>query len=403
MKKIHLFNPGNETEILLNTSNYTPPKNVRVMSSDLAYLPAWYADSEDLVLCEDAAVAEYINQLPAELNSILPQPKSVKNIREVLQQDSFEAAPWGVSPRMKSLYQKLKPQSTNGDLVLPQWDDKYIDLSGRQTAVSCFAKISESLCDLVLPAVPRICHSLTEVESVLTESSAKHLVKSPYSSSGRGLLWIKDDKLSDKDAEWIKGVLDRQGFIVVEQALDRISDFAMEFELSDNGTVEYKGLSLFDTDSSGSYQGNILMSEERIVKHIEESVGVGALSSIQLVWHDILKDCFAPYYNGNIGIDMFLYRQSDGAISINPCVEINMRNTMGRLSAELFRKYIYPEATGSYRLDFWSDSAVLNKFHESNKSENPLVFNEDGRIVSGYLSLCPVLEHTKFCAYILVK
>lgn len=52
MSRIHYFNPGHETAVLLGTQNYTAPTNVRKMQKDLALLPVWYAEEDDFVYLE---------------------------------------------------------------------------------------------------------------------------------------------------------------------------------------------------------------------------------------------------------------------------------------------------------------------------------------------------------------
>lgn len=57
MSRIHYFNPGHETAVLLGTQNYTAPTNVRKMQKDLALLPVWYAEEDDFVYLEDSKAA----------------------------------------------------------------------------------------------------------------------------------------------------------------------------------------------------------------------------------------------------------------------------------------------------------------------------------------------------------
>ena len=54
MSRIHYFNPGHETAVLLGKQNYTAPTNVRKMQKDLALLPVWYAEEDDFVYLEDS-------------------------------------------------------------------------------------------------------------------------------------------------------------------------------------------------------------------------------------------------------------------------------------------------------------------------------------------------------------
>ena len=66
MSRIHYFNPGHETAVLLGTQNYTAPTNVRKMQKDLALLPVWYAEEDDFVYLDAGTTTGYIlDYLPA--------------------------------------------------------------------------------------------------------------------------------------------------------------------------------------------------------------------------------------------------------------------------------------------------------------------------------------------------
>lgn len=78
MSRIHYFNPGHETAVLLGTQNYTAPTNVRKMQKDLALLPVWYAEEDDFVYLEDSKAAPpFFSHLPKDLHPApIPVTKS---------------------------------------------------------------------------------------------------------------------------------------------------------------------------------------------------------------------------------------------------------------------------------------------------------------------------------------
>ena len=72
MSRIHYFNPGHETAVLLGTQNYTAPTNVRKMQKDLALLPVWYAEEDDFVYLDAGTTTGYIlDYLPARSATFL--------------------------------------------------------------------------------------------------------------------------------------------------------------------------------------------------------------------------------------------------------------------------------------------------------------------------------------------
>ena len=80
MSRIHYFNPGHETAVLLGTQNYTAPTNVRKMQKDLALLPVWYAEEDDFVYLEDSkATPPFFAHLPKDLHPApIPVTKAVE-------------------------------------------------------------------------------------------------------------------------------------------------------------------------------------------------------------------------------------------------------------------------------------------------------------------------------------
>ncbi len=132
---------------------------------------------------------------------------------------------------------------------------------------------------------------------------------------------------------WIENVVARQGSVMVEPWYDKLLDFAMEFVSDGQGTAEYIGLSLFHTEN-GAYTGNVLEAEERkmemLSRYVDESLIVGLQSAVSTEMGTLLNG----HYAGCFGVDMMLVRK-DGQIVVHPCVEVNLRRTMGHVALAL--------------------------------------------------------------------
>ena len=83
-------------------------------------------------------------------------------------------------------------------------------------------------------------------------------MKTPFSSSGRGLYWLTTRKLLAKDKLWIEGAIKKQGKISIESGLNRFQDLAMEFYSDGEGHLQFEAYSFFGTSSRGAYRGNAL-------------------------------------------------------------------------------------------------------------------------------------------------
>jgi hypothetical protein len=193
-------------------------------------------------------------------------------------------------------------------------------LSHRRTAVGLLQEIREQLpLDGHLAGESVLCQSIEEAE----EAVAKYgnaLLKSPWSSSGKGLMQSDNTQWQ----AWAKRILKAQGSVVVEQFLHKMTDFALEFWLDGKGGVEYRGLSLFYTNERGAYLGNLVAPEEQKLAWLAQYIPPAYIQEIRAWWEQRLSQY---NYSGPVGIDMMLAQEG-----ICPCIEVNWRWTMGLVS-----------------------------------------------------------------------
>jgi hypothetical protein len=395
MPQLHLFNPGHETAILFGERQYTPTANVLKMQKDLALLPLWYGGRGDYVWTGEEVDNSYLSLLPKGLtpNTSVLSLADLKNL-----QTELIAAPWGLSPQSLKMFEDLK-EKQEISLQIPTWKDEFISLTGRQTATLCLDKIKQLLPDYPLPETPVFYTSLTDVRHHLSAHNPPFVIKTPYSSSGRGILWIHSPALAEKEAEWIQGAIRKQGCVSIEKGLQKLQDFALEFYLDEQGNVNYKGLSVFDTAEKGTYSGNRLAAQETIQKELLQHIEKPLFEKIKSAVMQTIKAVYGKIYTGYLGVDMLLYADPSNAVRIHPCIEVNMRYTMGMVAVRLFENYIASSAKGYFHVTYENDSKEKDA---EMKSKYPLLL-DNGRISKGYISLCPVTEDTRYRAYIIIE
>ncbi len=401
VSRIHYFNPGHETAVLSGRVNYMPPRQVRIMSRDLACLPLWYAKPHDWVWVEDLPQAEEHAAALRPLFPQLPPVISAESFRHLPDSMKYEAAPWGLSPQSLHHYKRLL-QSGRHALAIPEWLDDYKRLTGRQTARKVLERLKELLPEMTLPELPVFCRSAGEVEAYAQAKRPPYILKTPFSSSGRGLLWLYSSELTRKDRQWIEGAVRKQGEISIEPALDKQQDWAMEFESDGKGSVAYRGLSVFGTAGRGAYTGNLLgpeaFREDFILAHIPSSAFMQVKESLEVA----LSEIFGYLYAGCIGVDMLLYRRPESpSWHIHPCVEINMRQTMGMVAVQLSEQFLEEGRTGRFAVDYAGLPGEAQEEDREMRRRHPLV-TAGGKIRSGYLSLCPVSSDTHYRAYVVI-
>lgn len=392
---LHYFNPGSEEAIGAGVQNYTPSANVQCMFKDLACLPLWYADLQDYVWVESSDTEKYVK----DMRSLFPDlPKLFPAEAHDTEAIPIQAAPWGLAPNSLRAYQHLKKQRSLL-LTIPEWKDVYRKLVSRETAQEVLQRLTVFLSDIQLLETPCFCSSTEEVIHYINKHQPPFILKTPFSSSGRGLLWIRSAQLEEKERQWINGAIRKQGKVSIEPALEKIQDFAMEFQSDGKSHVDYKGLSIFGTQARGAYSGNVLGSESHRESFLLKFIRKESLEKIKEALTKVLSEIYGTVYTGNIGVDMFLYR-SGNEIQIHPCVEINMRQTMGMLAIHLSNR-IHEKATGLFKIEFEKAEGQVMQKHLSEQRLHPIIM-EGGKLQSGYLNLCPITDQTHYWAYIIV-
>ena len=196
-----------------------------------------------------------------------------------------------------------------------------------------------------LPMPPLFLTELQQVEDFV-KRTPDVIFKSPYSGNGRGHLYAHGTT-NPTLLRQCGGVLKRQGGIMAEKQYTVVQDFAMEFECR-NGEVLFRGYSLFKTEHYG-YGGNLLMPDSEILRTLSRYVDTEELAAVQSLVSDFLQQEIAPHYNGDAGVDMFVY-QEEGTYKLHPFVEVNLRKTMGLAAHDIYAKYCHPEARGTFRI-----------------------------------------------------
>jgi hypothetical protein len=405
MPQLHLFNPGHEMEILCGKSHYTPPYTIQKMAADLELLPVWYGGAGSFTLVRNVKSSLFISSLPKEfrphfsspmiLNLIMKEMYKRRKTGEKPKLPPLTASFWGLSPRAIDIVKELKQAGM--EIEIPEWKEEYVALTKRQTAAECLRRLQENMPITPVIKVPDFFSEIDDLKKYVAGNKPPFVVKTPLSSSGRGLYWIKDRELDSRAVRWLNSALKKQGAVSVEPALDKMLDFAVEFYSDGQGGISYAGLSIFETQPQGQFIGCMLGTQETLLQRLNEFISPGdyvfLVEQIRLVLQEILGNSYAGY----IGVDMLIYKTDDGNYAVHPVVELNLRYTMGLVAMQLCRQFIHPASQGLFRVIYYIYD-TLNE-HKRMQEASPLVI-EDGKIRSGYMSLCPVAPETHYMAII---
>ena len=396
---IHYFNPGNETAILNGSKYYQPANNQLKMQEELAFLPAWYANPNDFIFVKNNFSIDFLQKL----NQLKPIAQAITLSDFIHKKEKWnqqEVCFWGIAPNVIHLFEKIN-QEYNLDIQIPEWETELKELSSRYSSHFILGKLIHAIPKIEKDILPVFFYSIDDLEKQVISSQYKSVVKSPYSSSGRGLSWLPPKQLAQSERQIIGGMLKKQKTVSLEKALDKIFDFSAHFEISKNKTIHFIGYSLFETNNKGAYEKSLLFSQKEIEEKIRSFIDKTLIFDTINRLKKLLQERYSGFYSGNIGVDMMIY-QSENTYKLHPCVEINMRKSMGYLAMQLQKNHIRDDSFGYFSIEYNKSSQDTYKQHIEMSNQFPLI-TENGLIKSGYLNLCPVTEDSNYHAYIKIK
>ncbi len=373
-----LFNPENDLALAADVDHYTAPTLARKLRSDLALLPMWIAGDGSRIIAPATEENEaFIQQNKENLNALADI--------DIYKGENLVPMPWGWSRSVRNEFRWMGVEAAASDEFL----DRLRQLSSRQTTVGMLTMLERS--GISVPPMPRFCKSADEVEQKVREFGDV-VMKMPWSSSGRGVCRASAKEFSHYRT-WVVGAIRKQSALLCEVWLDKVQDFAMEFYVA-QGKAEFFGYSVFFNTPQMSYDHAVVASTATLRKRIAALVGESVIDAVQESVAKCLEQMLPPEYEGYVGVDMMVYRNADGTLCVNPCVEVNLRTTMGVVSAALGNRIVHPQREASMSVLYHKDANALAQFMPTLQ---PPEF-ADGMLVGGTLLLTPVNADSRYTA-----
>lgn len=366
-ERIYLFNPDHDLALAHGGGHYVPPPFAEKMKADLCMLPMWYASPQSCVVVENEQMCEWVNLTARHYHM---QVRGV--LKEQLPQfcdATFH--PWGWSGTIKRRLVKCGVSP----LLLPSdpWLSRVRELAHRRSSVAMHQFIQRR-CQLPMAPMPIEYSNLDDVLRFAANRPGCY-IKMPWSGSGQGIYHATNPHTLEFE-RWCRGALKRQRSLLCEEGQNRIMDFAMEFECN-HGQSSFVGFSVFGSDFHSQYSHGIVAHEGDLLRMIEDKFP--SFRELAPIVSDAVSHLFAPHYQGYLGIDMLLYLH-DGMVRINPCVEVNLRATMGLVTCGAAQRILPPGKTGKFKIEY---------------SKHGFPTLRENRIY-----LTPVFADTCYCAYI---
>ena len=317
---LHLFNPSHDDALADGTPYYCSSEAARTLEARLWAMPSLWASRGDVIVrpkgvSTDGAPfltsdAEWVDE--CDLHKVNPDKVEVWGWDA---QVVFRLQRAGISPHLLPSAESLA---------------RIRQLSSRRLSVELLQRIRQDLPQTIGASL--WCESDESVWQFV-ETHRRVVAKAPWSTSGRGI-FLLEPNASHSPRGRVSRIIRRQGGIEIEPYYDRVADFALEF-YADTSGVQYQGISLFLTHSGGAYAGNLIAHPDRLMQCFPEHLRP-LLDDVIRVLPLRLSELLGTDYVGHLGVDMMLVQAEEG-IKLHPCVEVNLRRTMGHVALDLCR------------------------------------------------------------------
>lgn len=366
-----MYNPTCEMAVQNNSVSYQPPLRLQEFERAMSSLMMFISQEGDCVVGE--APDDELLLFWKERGVYLPQFVS-KNDAISLIKDGAILIPWGGSRQLYYSY-GLKHKS-----------EQYTDL------MRCF--FSRELSVVLEDTVCRLCqgrnnlkqYDIEERSVLVTERDIMErrvkmgncVVKSLWSSSGRGVQLVRNQSHIEPAIVWARGKIRHDGGVVCEPFYKRLGEFTTLIEIYEDGRIEYLGTNYFEADEAGRF-GKELIGQNILTREEEQEVG-------QILIEAMSRLNWVEKYIGKIGVDGMVYNDKHGERKVRICTEVNMRHTMGNINLSVARCFS-PKVKATWQIEQFDNAMSWARYCKEMVSRFPLVLDDKNRIECGFFRL----------------
>lgn len=343
---LHWFNPNAESEEAARLSGkpFTLKKNVRLLEEDLDMVTLALARRDDVLLLGKEPSRQHLKNIRA-WGFPMPECLPVKNTKDLVERRIGGMRPWAWQQKSSDV---LQPYAKS---MSKQATQKW---RASSESIWMSKELGYKLENILDESIGSWCTTIEEVESYVAGSTGDVLLKAAYSNAGRGHCRLLDGKWTESAKGWLKRVLNEHGGLLAEPWLDRVLDFSAQYEIKPGGEIKFVGMTRVLNDDLGRFKGSLVLPkwaqglDEDLSEFLFRDAKVNQFYKHTLP--EALKELMAGNdYVGALGVDSMVHKADDGSFVFRPVVEVNVRNTMGRVAVELLKKTA-PGLAGHYEI-----------------------------------------------------
>jgi uncharacterized ferritin-like protein (DUF455 family) len=371
---VFVFNPFAEARIAHGKS-FNPTKHQARLAHDLANLPQFLCRQDDIVLVNQKPSVEFLSSIK-QAGFALPEFVELDRRAGLTERKLGRLRPWAWGPDSVELFEPIfgnltgeertSAGSFNPDiaqLYSKAWSAALLrEILGRAGSPLPAERRARSdapyLCTghEVGVAVNSLAEALAAIALIRQRRHHKIVIKEALGLAGSNALRLFEPEILEPQRRWIANAVENGRELVVEPWLERVLDFSVQLEMSEDG-LKLCGYTGLDNDAKGQFQGNTALPGHQKKIPVNLIALFPEPPDIAQRLHALYADIFElleaelrrANYFGPVGIDAFAYRDAGGNVRLKPIVEINPRYAMGRVTVELM-KHVAPGSRGVFRL-----------------------------------------------------
>jgi uncharacterized ferritin-like protein (DUF455 family) len=349
---VFLFNPEAEHRAARWPAVYHPDGPRLAVMEDLELLAGFLARRDDVLLLRRVPGEAHLGKLARcgfplpEIESLSPtgsvDPAGLLATRKLNQ-----LRPWAIAPDLAERFAPLRHVARGGLAVTP-WAPEIRSL---------FSKLDQarSLGRWMGPSIPcRSPRELPDAAASMRESgSPSWVLKRAFSTAGSGITALRDEEIPAFATRPFSPAVEAEGGILLEPRHDRVFDFSVQYRLED-GRMRLIGFVEQRIEGLGGYRGSVCRT--KFCRGLDPELARFLMRQCLPLYEaegplaaDVASWAGQRGYEGALGIDAYVHRDTAGRLRLRAICEVNPRHTMGLVALELKRR-IAPGRDLAFRL-----------------------------------------------------
>ena len=349
---VFVFNPFAEGR-LAEGRQFNPAKHQAQLARDLENLPQFLCRQDDIVLVNKKPAVEFLSRVK-QAGFPLPEFVALADVQKLQSRKLGCLRPWAWGPDSLELLQPLFASVTGENRAAgSRFNEKLAKIYAKSWSADFLRRqllekpAADWLCteNEIGEPVNSPAEAQAAVNKIRSRGHHKVVVKQSFGVAGSNALRLFEPEILPAQWRWMENAFAQKRELVVEPWLERVQDFSVQLEMAANG-LKLCGYTGLMCDPRGQFTANFAESHHhkripaKVVSQFREPPDISQrlLDYYNGIFAALEAELRAMDFLGPIGIDAFVYRDSNGATKLKPVVEINPRYTMGRVLVELMRQ-----------------------------------------------------------------